>query len=171
MIQTNPIAGQPLDPEYEDRAAQEQRDDARKRQDLMHTSAACDLGCSEHEGLQTRPIPGTSLVGVVNQASVDDGVLTVRLRFYNDGAEPARLTVDPTGAYESFFVRVGGDRFTILRDDDGELEAKDPLAMDLKPGKVESWWAKFPAPAAGTEAFDLEIPPIAAFQGVPLEED
>jgi hypothetical protein len=169
--QAAPVGGQPLDPEYADRVEQENRDEARRRQDLMHTSGACDLGCSEHEGIQIRPIPGTALVGVIHQASVDDGVLTVRIRFYNDGAEPARLTVDPTAGYETFFVRVGGERLLILKDEDGELEAKEPLEVDLKPGKVESWWAKFPAPPSGARAFDLEIPPIAPFANVPLEDD
>jgi hypothetical protein len=170
-VQANPVGGQPLDPEYADRVEEENRDEARRRQDLMHTSAACDLGCSEHEGIQTRPISGTSLVGVVHQASVDDGILTVRLRFYNDGAETARLTIDPTAGYEGFFVQVGGEKLLIVKDEEGELEAKEPLEVDLKPGKVESWWAKFPAPPAGTEAFDLEIPPVATFRDVPLEDD
>lgn len=168
--QAAPVGGQPLDPEYADRVEEENRDEARRRQELMHTSGACDLGCSEHEGLQIRPIPGTALVGVVHQAGVDDGVLTIRLRFYNDGSEPARLTIDPAAAYETFVVRAGGETLRILRDEDGELEAKEPLAVDLKPGKVESWWAKFPAPPAGTRAFDLEIPPIAPFAGVPLDD-
>ncbi|CAN5867651.1 hypothetical protein BH20GEM1_BH20GEM1_15910 [soil metagenome] len=102
---------------------------------------------------------------------LDDDVVTMRLRFYNDGSEPARLTIDPLSAYESFYLQVGREKLFIRKDDDGELDAKEPVEMELKPGKMETWWAKFPAPSAGTEAFDLEIPPVATFRNIPLEDD
>jgi hypothetical protein len=170
IAQVAPVGGQPLDPEYADRIEAEQRDQRRRDQQGMHENAACELGCSDHEGIQTRAIPGTSLVGVVHQAKLDDDVLTLRFRFYNDGSEPARLTIDPTSAYESYFVQVGREKLFILKNEDGELDAKESLSSDLKPRKMETWWAKFPAPPAGTEAFDLEIPPVASFRNIPLED-
>ena len=42
--------------------------------------------------------------------------------------------------------------------------------MEIKPGKMETWWAKFPAPPAGTRRFDLEIPPVATFRDVRLDD-
>jgi len=170
-LQQDPVGNRPLDPEYEDQREREVREQRRKEQEALHATDACEFGCVEHEGLQTRAIPGTTLVAVVHQAKLEDEGLTLRLRFYNDGSEPARLTIDPTTDYESFFVQVGREKLFIRKDEDGELEAKDPLALDLKPDKMESWWAKFPAPPAGTETFNLEIPPAAAFRGVPLEDD
>ncbi|MGH7565593.1 MAG: hypothetical protein ACREK2_02065 [Gemmatimonadota bacterium] len=171
VVQQYPVGGQPVEPEYEDRETQEQRDQRRREQAALHGTDACELGCVEHEGLQTRGIPDTPLVAVVHEATREDGVLTLRLRFYNDGSEPARLTIDPTSASESYFVRVGREKLFILKDEDGELEAKESLEVDLKPGKMESWWAKFPAPAADAEAFDLEFPPIATFTNVPIADD
>ena len=171
VVQQYPVGGQPVEPEYGDRESQEQRDQRRKEQEALHGTDACELGCVEHEGLQTRGIPDTPLVGVVYQANRENGVMTLRLRFYNDGSEPARLTIDPSSDHEAFFVRVGQEKLFILKDEDGELEAKEPLELDLKPGKMESWWAKFPAPAADAEAFDLEVPPIATFTNVPIAGD
>jgi hypothetical protein len=168
-VQQDPVGNRPLDPEYADQQEREQREQRRKDQEALHAANTCASGCVDHEGLQTRPIPGTTLVAVVHQAKLEDDGLTLRLRFYNDGAEPARLTIDPTTGYESFFVQVGREKLFIRKDEDGELDAKDPLALDLKPGKMESWWAKFPAPPEGTESFHLEIPPVAAFRSVPLE--
>lgn len=170
-LQQDPVGNRPLDPEYADQLEREEREQRRKEQEARHTVDACEFGCVEHEGLQTRAIPGTTLVAVVHQAKLEDDGLTLRLRFYNDGSEPARLTIDPTTDYESFFVQVGREKLFIRKDEDGELDAKDPLALDLKPGKMESWWAKFPAPPAGTESFHLEIPSVAAFRSVPLEDD
>jgi hypothetical protein len=170
-LQQNPVAGQPLDPNYADQAEQERRDQRRREQEASHGSASCGLGCGDYEGLQTRGIPDTPLIAVIHKTELDDGVLTVRVRFYNEGSDPARLTIDPSNAYESFFMTVGGEKLFILKNDDGELEAKKPLEVDLKPGKMESWWAKFPAPPPDTEAFDLEIPPIAPFRNVPILDD
>lgn len=165
---------------YRDRYEQQLRE--RHREELakleifatvkrQYVADPCGLGCGDHYGLQTRAIPGTPLVGVVYQANREDGVLTLRLRLYNDGSEPARLTIDPTSAYEAFFVRVGGEKLHILKGEDGELEAKESLEVDLEPGHMESWWANFRAPSLDSKAFDLEIPPIDPFRDVPLTDD
>ncbi|HYO46430.1 MAG TPA: hypothetical protein VEY33_07045 [Gemmatimonadota bacterium] len=167
-VRTPATAG---DEEYDDRYERERREQRRKDQEAQHDNSACETGCVEHEGLQTRGIPDTPLVAVIHEATRDDGVLTLRLRFYNDGVEPARLTIDPTSDSEPFFVQVGPEKLFILTDEDGELDAKEPLEVDLKPGQMESWWAKFPAPAADTKTFDLEIPPIATFTNVPIVDD
>jgi hypothetical protein len=102
--QQDPIGNRPLDPDYEDAAQREDREQRRKEQEALHEAEACEFGCAEHEGLQTRPIPDTPLVGVVHRTELDDDVLTLRLRFYNDGSEPARLTIDPSSDYESFYL-------------------------------------------------------------------
>lgn len=171
IVQQDPVAGQPLDPNYADQAERERQERQRQEQDERRVDDPCESGCGDHEGLQTRGIPDTQLVGVLNRTEFDDGVLTVRLRFYNEGAEPARLSIDPTGSEEAFILRAGGEEHQILRNEDGELEAKEPLDVEIKPGKMETWWAKFPAPPAGTHEFDLEIPPVATFRNVRLEDD
>jgi len=166
--QQDPVAGQPLDPNYADQADRQQQDQRRQEQDERRGADPCELGCGDHEGLQTRGIPDTRLVAVIHRTELDDGVLTVRLRFYNEGEEPARLSVDPTGE-DAFLLKVGGEEYAILRNGDGDFEAKDALDVELKPGKMETWWAKFPAPPDGTRAFDLEIPPAVTFRNVRLE--
>ncbi|HJR53426.1 MAG TPA: hypothetical protein VJ982_06905 [Gemmatimonadota bacterium] len=135
-----------------------------------YAADACGIGCEDHEGLQIRGIPGTSLAAVVYKALLDDDVLTIQLRFHNDGSEPARLTVDPRGAAPSFYVQVGEQKLFILADDDGDLEAKEPLDVELEPGEIESWWARFPAPPRGTTAFDFHFPTVL-FRDVPLTND
>lgn len=135
-----------------------------------YAADACGIGCEDHEGLQVRGIPGTFLAAVVYKVLLDDDVLTIQLRFHNDGSEPARLTVDPHGAAQSFYVQVGEKKLFILADEDGDLEAKEPLDVELEPGEIESWWARFPAPPRGTTAFDLHIPDVT-FHDVPLATD
>ncbi len=171
-VQQDPVGGQVLDPNYADQAERERRDQLRREEEERRNSAddPCELGCGDYEGLQTRGIPGTSLVAVLHRTEIDDGVLTARLRFYNEGETPAHLSIDPTGE-ESFVLRVGAEEYPLLRSEDGEPESKDPLSLELEPGEMETWWAKFPAPPAGTRRIDLDIPPAVTFRDVRIDAD
>ena len=132
-----------------------------------YAADACGLGCDLHEGLQVRGIPGTFLSVALYKALVDDDVLTLQLRFHNDGAEPERLTLDPFGALGSLYVEAGGDKLYILEDENGELKSKGALNELLEPGEIESWWARFPVPSSDATTFDLHIP-AGTFRDVPL---
>jgi hypothetical protein len=171
-VQQDPVGGQPLDPNYADQAERERRDQLRREQEERRgdDDDPCVLGCGDYEGLQTRGIPGTSLVAVLHRTEVDDDVVTARLRFYNEGQTPAHLSIDPTGE-GAFVLRVGAEEYPILRNEDGEPEAKDALSLELDPGEMETWWAKFPAPPSGTRWIDLEIPPVATFRDVRFEAE
>ena len=170
-VQQDPVGGAPLDANYADRAEQERRAQLRQEQEERRSGTdPCELGCGDYEGLQTRGIPGTSLVAVLHRTEIDDDVVTARLRFYNEGQTPAHLRIDPSGE-EMFVLRAGTEEYPILRNEDGEPESKDPLSIELEPGEMETWWAKFPAPPAGTRWIDLEIPPAAMFSHVRFESD
>jgi hypothetical protein len=178
----NLVTGEVVEQPYAERYQQWVRDRQRREQlgrteklldfrerDAAYAADACGLGCDGHEGLQVQGIPGTTLAAVVYKALIDD-VLTLQLRFHNDGSEPARLTMDPSGAPESFFVLVGEQRLDILADEDGELESKGRLDEVLEPGEIASWWARFPPPRSDATKFDLHIPAVT-FRDVPLATD
>jgi hypothetical protein len=118
------------------------------------------------EGIQSQRIPGTGLVAVLHDVDDEEDGLFVRIRFYNDGSGPAKLGVDPTRDYDAYFVEVGGERRFILRDDDGALEAKEPLVRVLAPGAMESWWAKFAPLERGATTLDIRIPPAPHFEAI-----
>jgi len=152
--------------EYEERLRRLNREEAQRQ-----GAAECP-GCSRRgEGIQVQPIPGTRLVAVLHDIDLEEEFLMVRLRFYNDGSDPATLTIDPAETYESFFVEFDGKRNFILRDDDERLDAKKPLAFKLQTGKMASWWARFPPLPPGIESFDVVIPPAAPFLNVPVAAD
>ena len=170
-VQQDPVGGQPADPYYADQAEQERREQLRREQEERRGGGdPCELGCGDYEGLQTRGIPGTSLVAVLHRTEIDDDVVTARLRFYNEGETPAHLSIDPAGE-ETFVLRVGTEEYPILRNGDGEPDAKDAMSLELEPGEMETWWARFPAPPAGTRWIDLEIPPVATFRDVRFDVD
>jgi hypothetical protein len=139
-----------------------------REREAPYTADACGLGCEGHEGLQVRRIPGTRLSAVVYKTRLDDDGLTVQLRFHNDGRQPEWLTVDPSESW--LYVQAGDETLHVRVDNDGELEAKHRLDVELEPGEIESWWARFPAPRSHPRTFDLHIPAVT-FRDVPLATD
>ena len=141
-----------------------------RRQRGTFAQDACGPGCSDHEGLKVQRIPGTYLSVALYRVRLDDDVLTVQLRFHNDGVVPAQLTMGiPPAALEWFYVQVGEEKIHILTDDDGGLESKGAVDVVLQPGEMESWWARFPAPPSDSGTFDLHVPEVT-FPDVPLED-
>lgn len=145
-----------------------EREYAREKEWRDPKPTGCQTGqfCSQSvEAIQSHRVPGTALMAVLHDIDVEEDALTVRIRFYNESTEPAALAVDPTAAYDAFYVEVDGEKSFILRDDDGTLEAKESLARDLEPGGMESWWAHFSPLPPKAVSFDLVIPP-ARFEEV-----
>ena len=142
-----------------------EREYAREKEWREPKPTGCQTGQFCPQSSEPIRMPGTGLMAVLHDIDVEDDALTVRIRFYNEGTEPATLAVDPTAAYDSFDVEVDGEKSFILRDDDGTLEAKESLARDLEPGGMESWWAHFPPLPPKAVSFDVVIPP-ARFQEV-----
>jgi len=131
--------------------------------------SGCATGriCSDRgEGIESQRIPGTGLVAVLHDIDGTQDGLVVRMRFYNDGPAPVKLGVDPTRAYDAYFIEVGGERRFILRDDEGALEAKEPLVRVLAPGAMESWWARFPPLERGAKFLEITIPPASPFEAI-----
>lgn len=161
-------------PEAERNVQEENEERLRRlnKAEAQRQRAAECPGCTRRgEGIQVQAIPGTRLVAVLHDIDLEEEFLMVRLRFYNDGSDPATLTIDPAETYESFFVEFDGKRNFILRDDDERLDAKKPLALELQTGKMASWWARFPPLSPGIESFDVVIPPAAPFLNVPVAAD
>lgn len=121
-------------------------------------------------GIQRHRIDGTTLVAVLYDIDEQEDGLLVRVRFYNDGSEPVTLGVDPTRSYDAYFVEVAGERGFILRDEEGALEAKEPLMRALAPGAMESWWARFPPRKKGAHAIDIRIPPAPRFEAISVSD-
>jgi hypothetical protein len=139
-----------------------------RERELAYAADPCGLGCEGHEGLRVATVSGTRLAAVLHKVEIDGDAMVVRLRFFNDGNDREPLVVDPSKTPESFYLEVEADKFGILGDEEGELEAKEPLDTVLEPGEIESWWARFPAPSPGTDAFNLHLPGVV-FLEIPLE--
>lgn len=118
---------------------------------------------------QETNVPG--VVAELTEASREDGVLTVKVRFRNGGTEKQWKNIETGhGDYGLFYLTAGEQKHFILKDTEGEPLAPRYLNLDLEPGAQHTWWAKFPAPAATIREFDLIIPDVLPFEDIPITE-
>ena len=154
--------------EQEKRNRERQRELTHPKSSDCRATGTCALW---EQGIRSQPIPGTGLIAVLHDVDVEKESLTIRLRFINRSSQPASIALDPNGSYDAYFVEVDEEKRHILRSDDGALAAKKPLARRLRPGAMESWWARFPPLPAGATSFDVMIPPAPRFEGISVHDD
>lgn len=105
-----------------------------------------------------------------------DGVLTVKVRFRNGGAEDTSFYLIGSSAdYDKQYVTAGSKKYFVLRDSE-----KTPLApgsdgggnvrVPLAPGGTWTWWAKYPAPPAEVKEIAYFMSVGAPFEDVPVTD-
>lgn len=118
--------------------------------------------------LASRELDVEGVVADVIESNRKDGVLSVRVRFRNVGATPAKLPLVDAQGYVHTYVLSGNTKYALLRDDRGRQLATPRdgggwLEPTIKPKATWSWWGKFPAPPADRDTYALYLkvgPPI-----------
>jgi len=118
--------------------------------------------------LATRELDVEGVVAEVIESNRKDGVLTVRVRFRNNGEKPAKLSLVDAQGYIHTYVVSGNTKYPVLKDDRGNQVATPRdgggwLEPTIKPKATWSWWGKFPAPPADRKTYSLYLkvgPPI-----------
>src|SRR6188508_1996636 len=73
--------------------------------------------------LATRELDVEGVVAEVIESDRKDGVLTVRVRFRNNGQKPAKLPLVDAQGYVHTYVVSGNTKYPLLRDDTGKQVA------------------------------------------------
>ena len=118
--------------------------------------------------LATRELDVEGIVADVIESDRQGGVLTVRVRFRNNGEKPAKLLLVDAQGYVHTYLVSGNTKYPLLRDDRGNQVATPRdgggwLEPTIKPKATWSWWGKFPAPPADRKTYALYLkvgPPI-----------
>ena len=118
--------------------------------------------------LATRELDVEGVVADVIESDRKDGVLTVRVRFRNNGEKPAKLPLVDAQGYVHTYISSGNTKYPLLKDERGNQVATPRdgggwLAPTIKPKATWSWWGKFPAPPADRNTYALYLkvgPPI-----------
>ena len=118
--------------------------------------------------LATRELDVEGVVAEVIESDRKDGVLTLRVRFRNNGQKPAKLPMVDAQGYVHTYLVSGNTKYPLLRDNTGKQVATPRdgggwLEPTIKPKATWSWWGKFPAPPADRKTYSLYLkvgPPI-----------
>lgn len=112
----------------------------------------------------------------VVEAVRKEGVLTVKLRFRNTGASPAKVTLARDSSdFDKFYVVSGNTKALILRDT-SKVPLMTPanvhgnISADVKPNGSTLFWAKYPAPPASAKKFTLFTPLTPPIEDIPIAE-
>jgi hypothetical protein len=116
----------------------------------------------------TRELDVEGIVADVIESDRQEGVLTVRVRFRNNGEKPVKLPLVDAQGYVHTYVLSGNTKYPLLKDDRGNQVATPRdgggwLYPTIKPKATWSWWGKFPAPPADRKTYSLYLkvgPPI-----------
>jgi hypothetical protein len=118
--------------------------------------------------LASRELDVEGIVAEVIESDRKDGVLTVRVRFRNEGGKPAKLSLVDAQGYVHTYTVSGKTKYPLIKDDTGK-EVATPrdgggwLVPTIKPKASFTWWGKFPAPPADRKTYSLHLkvgPPI-----------
>jgi len=118
--------------------------------------------------LASRDLDVEGVVADVIESDRKEGVLTVRVRFRNEGANPAKLSLVDAQGYVHTYTVSAKTKYQLIKDDTGK-EVATPrdgggwLEPTIKPKGSFTWWGKFPAPPADRKTYSLYLkvgPPI-----------
>jgi hypothetical protein len=125
--------------------------------------------------LATRELDVEGVVAEVIESFRKGDILSVRVRFRNTGAAPAKISLAGGGVsyHTANYIVAGDTRYDILRDTSGNVIATPRdgggwLEPTIRPKGTFAWWANYAAPPSGQKSYTLYLnvgPPI---DGIPI---
>ena len=141
--------------------------------------AAAGMATAQAQEKKPLQVQETNLEGItaeVSEVTRKEGVLTVKLRFRNNGAKPSRINVlENWGDADKFYVVAGSSKMLPLRDSQkvalmSPSDGSGNLAAEIKPGGSFLFWSKYPAPPASAKKITYITPHAAPFEDLPITE-
>lgn len=114
------------------------------------------------------------VVAEVTEFRRKGNTLTAKLRFRNGGTDPSQPDISWPATY--VLDAAAGKKYEPLKDENGDYIAgnrpgwKDRWYDDIKPGESRTTWVKFPAPPAEVRVITLQLPNIAPFEDLPIQD-
>jgi hypothetical protein len=135
--------------------------------------AAASFAAAQAKPLQVQESNLDGYTAELTEVAQSDGVLTVKIRFRNTGANKTRLRlVGNERDVDKFYVVAGSTKLLPLRDSEHVplMAGGGTLEPEVSPGASYVFWAKFPAPPAGTKKVAIHTSQTPPFDNVALVE-
>lgn len=116
----------------------------------------------------------TGVVAEVTEFRRKGNTLTAKLRFRNGGTAGVQPDLQWPETY--LLDTAAGKKYEPLKDENGAYIAgnrpgwKDRWYDDVKAGESRTTWVKFPAPPAEVRVITLQLPNIAPFEDLPIQD-
>ncbi|MGH6801862.1 MAG: hypothetical protein ACREC3_00645 [Methyloceanibacter sp.] len=125
--------------------------------------------------LATQDTNVAGVVGEIVECKRKEGVLTIKLRFRNAGAEAASFYMINGQNYDAQYVTAGSKKYFVLRDSEKVPLAPQPngggnIRVSLAPGATWTWWAKYPAPPAEVKSVSYFTSVAPPFEDIPITD-
>ena len=103
----------------------------------------------------------------ITKAQVIDNVLTVVFVFRNTSGAKARIKMNPSEIY--YIDSTQNKKYHILKDEKGAFIMAPSLyygnlILEVEAGKMKLAWIKMPAPDAGVETININLPGALPFE-------
>ncbi len=125
--------------------------------------------------LATRDLDVEGVVAEVIESVRKGDMLTVRVRFRNTGAAPAKISLAGGGVsyHTANYIVAGDTRYDIMRDTNGNVLATPRdgggwLEPTIRPKGSFAWWANYAAPPAAQKSYTLYLKVGPPIDGIPI---
>jgi hypothetical protein len=123
--------------------------------------------------LQTQDTNVAGILADFVECRSREGVLSVKIRLRNTGADKAQVRLIQSRDFEKFYVTAGSKKYFVLRDNEKvplapAADATGGLVVTLPKGGAWTWWAKYPSPPASETKITYVWPVGAPFEDVPI---
>lgn len=136
-------------------------------------SAEVPLGSGTVLASQDTNVAG--VVGEIIECKRKEGVLTIKLRFRNTGAEKVSFYMIDGQNFDAQYVTAGSKKYFVLRDSEKVPLAPQPnsggnISVNLEPNASWTWWAKYPAPPAEVKSVSYFTSVAPPFEDIPIAD-
>ena len=127
--------------------------------------------------IQSKEMEDTpGVVAELTEATREEDVLTIKVIFRNTSDKPVRLDLTRGYLCNKYYVTAGTKRYPVLKDATEVYQMSvNPYCKDtaevIAPGKIFTFYAKFPAPPMTVKKVDFFTPLMPPFEHVPITDD
>lgn len=117
----------------------------------------------------------SGVVAEITECKRAEGVLTIRMRLRNTGADKADVQLIRYRAFDGYYLTASNKKYFILQDSE-----KTPLApavdntgsvsVSIPKGGAYTWWSKYPAPPADVKKVSYYTPITGPFDNIPITD-
>ena len=117
----------------------------------------------------------SGVVAEIIECKRADGVLTIRMRLRNTGADKVDVQLIRYRAFDGYYLTAGNKKYFILHDSEKtplapSVDNTGSVSAQIAKGGAYTWWSKYPAPPADVKKVSYFTPITGPFDNIPITD-